>query len=125
MSYIQRFDVALTTDASGNAQGYTPAFTGKILAVHWVKPGSGGITSATVAITSEATGETILSVSSLNASTSYYPRGPIHTTAGVAQLYAAAGLPVTDQIGLANDRVSIAVSSGGNTLSATCRIVVG
>jgi hypothetical protein len=42
-------------------------------------------------ITSEATGETIWSESSVNASATRAPRQATHSTAGVASLYAASG----------------------------------
>ena len=123
---IERDVIAVTTDGSGNATAYSSRpFTGRILGVHWIKPGSNAITGATFALTAEATGEPILSVSSVSASADWYPRGPVHTVAGVAQLYASAGLPVTDPIAIANDRVKIQISSGGANANGTFHIVVG
>lgn len=123
---VERDVITVTTDTGGAATVFSSKpFTGRVLAIHWVKPGSGGITGATFTITSEATGESILSVSSVSSSTDWYPRGPVHTIAGAAVLYAAAGQPVTDAIAIVNDRVKIVVASGGNTLTGTFHIVIG
>ena len=37
MSYIQRYVVTVTTDKEGDGIGYTPAVTGKVSAIHYVK----------------------------------------------------------------------------------------
>lgn len=121
---ISRFTIPVLTSAGGAANVFSPNFTGEILAVHVIVPGSGGIASAAIAATSEATGEPILSVSGVSASAFYYPRSPRHTDAGVAQLYAAAGLPVTDRFGLAQDRIAFAITGAGNAKAATIIVIV-
>jgi hypothetical protein len=122
---VERFILTPTTDASGNATVYTPNTTGRVLGIAWVKPGSGGITGATFTITAEATGEAILTASSVSASASYYPRVPTVSTANAAALYAAAGTAVNDHLYISNDRVKIVVASGGNTLTGTFHILIG
>jgi hypothetical protein len=121
---IERLTVAAQTNASGAATLVTPSFTGRLLAIHWVKPASGGITGATFAVTSVNTGEAVLSVSSISSSQDWYPRGPVHTVAGVAQLYAAAGLPITDQLAFFEDQLQIVISSGGNALVGTFTFII-
>jgi hypothetical protein len=76
-------------------------------------------------ITSEATGETIWTQTAVNASVTVAPRQPTHTTAGVASLYAAAGVAVNDYVGLATDRIKVAISSGGSTHTGTFYFLIG
>jgi hypothetical protein len=124
LSFAQRFDVPVVTAADGSATVFAGPITGKIAAIHWVKPGSGGISNAGLALTVEATGESILNVSGVNASASWYPRVALCDVTGAALLFAAGGKPVTDQVALANDRVQLAVTGGGNALAGTLRVVV-
>lgn len=124
MSYAERHAVTLTTDAGGDCTAYSPVVTGKVSQLRWVKPGSGGITNATFAVTSEATGETIWSEAAISASVTLAPRQATHSTAGAAALYAAGGAAVSDKIALAQDRVKIVVSGGGNTLTGVLHIVI-
>lgn len=121
MSFAQRFVVPVTTDASGNATAFSPIITGKISTIRYVKTSFAD--GVDFAITAEATGENIWTQSDVNASATVAPRQPIHGTDGVASLYAAAGKAVQDKIALANDRVQIAISSGGNATSGAFHIV--
>lgn len=123
MSFAQRLEVAVTTDASGDVTAYSDTVTGKLSQIRWVKPGSGGITNATFLITSEATGETLWSEAAISASATRAPRQATHSTAGAAALYAAGGAAVLDKIALAEDRVKIVVSGGGNVLTGTFYLV--
>jgi hypothetical protein len=124
MSYASREVVTVTTDTNGDATAYSGVVTGKLSQIRWVKPGSGGITGATFAITAEATGETLWGEASISASATRAPRQATHTTDGAASLYAAAGVAVNDKIALANDRVKIVVSGGGSVLTGTFHIVL-
>lgn len=121
---FQRVSVTPKTDASGNATVYSENVTGELRAIVWVKPGSGGITGATFAVTNETTGETLLSVSSVSASANYYPRGATASTANAASLYASGGTAVNDRLVLVNDRIKLVVSSGGNTLTGTMYFIL-
>lgn len=121
--YVERHVVEVTTDASGDATAFTPTVTGRVLAIHYVKDDFA--TGVDFTITAEATGETIWSEVDVNASKSVAPRAAIHTTAGVAALYAASGEEVVDKIGLANDRVKIVIANGGNAKSGTFHVVIG
>lgn len=66
MSFIQRFEVAVTTIADGSATAYTPNFTGKLSQIRYVKTDYAAGVDFT--ITSEATGETIWTQADVNAS---------------------------------------------------------
>lgn len=120
----RRFSVTATTASDGTATAYSPYLSGKLSAIHYVKPGAASYTDGVdFTITAEATGETLWTEANVNASTSRYPRAATHSTAGVASLYAAGGTAVQDQIVLSRDRVKIVLASGGDTKSGTFIIV--
>lgn len=121
--YAERHVVELTTDADGAATGYTPAVTGRVLAIHYVKDDFADGVDFTV--TSEATGQSLWAESDVNASASRAPRQPTHGQDGSASLYAAEGEPVEDYLALAQDRVKIVVAQGGDTKSGAFHVVIG
>jgi hypothetical protein len=119
---VRRLPVSVTTDGSGDATVYSGKVSGKLVAIEYVKDDfDNGIT---VAVTAEATGETLWSEAAVNASAIRRTRAPVHTTAGVALLYAALGTEVEDVIRLGWDRVKIVVSSGGDTTSGTFNVIM-
>jgi len=122
MSYIQRFTVTATTIADGSATAYSPNFTGKISQIRYVKTDYAAGVDFT--ITAEATGETIWTQSDVNASVTVAPRQATHSTAGVAELFAAGGTAVSDKIAIASDRVKIVIAQGGDTKTGTFHILV-
>ncbi|RKQ70125.1 hypothetical protein [Oceanibaculum indicum] len=121
--YAARHVVALTTNSSGAAEAYSDTVTGRVLAIRYVKDSFANGVDFT--ITAEATGETIWAENDVNASASRAPRQGTHGTDGAAALYASGGTAVRDFIYLANDRVKIAVASGGNATSGTFHILIG
>lgn len=121
--YAERHEVPLTTDASGDATGYTPVITGRILGVRYVKDDFAD--GVDFEITLEATGETVWDEDNVNASATRSPRQATHSTAGVAALYASGGEAVGGYIVAANDRVKIVVANGGDTKSGTFHVIVG
>jgi hypothetical protein len=125
MSYVQRLTVPVTTAADGSATAYSENVSGRISAVRYVKPGSGGFDDgSTITLTAEATGETIWTEANVNASATRAPRQATHSTAGAAALYAAGGAAVADKIALANDRVKIVIAAGGNAKSGALFITL-
>lgn len=110
----RKFTVVPVT-GTATATAYSPWLSGFIESIEYVKDGtipySDGVDAT---ITSEQTGAAIVTLTDVNASTKVYPRGPTHTTAGVAAAYASAGSPVLDRIALGRDRVKIAIAAGGN-----------
>lgn len=116
------FVVAITTEADGSATAYTPYCSGAVSSIRYAKGDFAD--GADFTITADATGETIWSESDVNASKACYPRAGVHSTAGVAALYAAGGTAVTDRIRLSRDRVKIVIAQGGNAKTGTFHVVV-
>ena len=122
MSYAAREVVTVTTIADGSATAYSGVLTGKLSQIRYVKTDFAD--ASTFTITAEATGETLWTESSVNASATRAPRQATHSTAGAAALFAAGGAAVLDKIALANDRVKIVIASGGNTKTGVFHIVM-
>jgi len=124
VSYIQRYVVTVNTDEKGDGVGYTPAVTGKVSAIHYVKDTSNAYpVGAHVVVTAEATGEAILEAGVFGPRQTFAPRQPTHSTTGAPALYASSN-PVLDSICLANDRIKIAVSNGGDTKTGIFHVVI-
>lgn len=121
--YAERHVVPLTTDASGAATAYSPAVTGRILAVRYVKTDFAD--GADFTVTLEGTGETVWAESDVNASATRAPRQATHSTAGAAALYAAGGAAVSDYVVAVQDRVKVVVAQGGNTKTGAVHLIVG
>ena len=119
---IRRFVVPVTTAADGSATAYTPYLSGEIMQISYLKTDYADGVDFT--ITGEATGQTIWAESNVNAAKNCFPREAIHSTAGVAALYAAGGTSVNDRIALSRDRVKIVIAQGGNTKTGTFHVVV-
>ncbi len=125
MSYIQRLTVPVTTAADGSATVFSDRATGKITTIRYVKDGTNGFADgSTMTVTAEATGESIWTESNVNASATRAPRQATHSAAGAAALYASGGVGVNDKIAIANDRVKIVITSGGNAKTGTFFIVL-
>ena len=123
--YAQRFTVPVTTASDGTATAYTPVFTGQVLSIGYVKDGTVPFSNGVAfAVTSEATGQTVWGQTGVNASATVSPRQATHGTDGTASLFAAAGTAVQGPIVLANDRLQIAVSGGGNAKAGSFVVIV-
>lgn len=122
MSFIQRFTVPVTTAADGTATAYTPAFTGRINQIRYVKDDFDAGVDFT--ITLEGTGENVWTESNVNASATRAPRQATHGVDGSAALYAALGTAVLDKIAVAQDRVKIVIAQGGNAKNGTFHVLV-
>lgn len=115
MSFARRLSVTITTNASGDGTGYINVDYGLLSQLRYAKASSGGYSDGVdIVVTIEGTGEAVLSVSNTNASATWAPRQPTHTTAGVASVYASTD-GVLDKIAIADDRIKIVVSNGGDT----------
>lgn len=121
--YAERHAVSLTTAADGSATGYTPVVSGRVLSLRYVKTDFAN--GVDFNVTAEQSGETIWAENDVNSSATRYPRAATHSTAGVAALFAAGGAAVNDAIMVANDRIKIAVASGGDTKSGVVHVIVG
>lgn len=118
-----RQTVTITTNASGAGTGYTDVVNGRILHIRYVKTDFDN--GSTFTVTGETTGASIWTESSVNASAERLPKQPTHSLLGVAALYASGGTAVLDYVVIANERIKIAVTSGGNTKTGTFHITVG
>lgn len=119
---MRRYKVAITTAADGSATAYTPRAAGKIHSIQYLKTDFADGVDFT--ITTEATGESVISKSDVNASAVFYPRAPTHSQTGTPLLYAADGAAVADKIALASDRLKIVVAQGGNAKSGAVHVLV-
>ena len=117
--YAERHLVTITTDASGDGEGFTPDLTGRIISVQYVKPSSGGYADGVdFAIVGEITGQDIWTQDNVNASATVAPRQAIQTTAGVG------GTSLFDYVVLARERVKITVDDGGNAATGSFYVTV-
>lgn len=119
---IRRFVVTAVTDASGDAEVYSPHLSGALISFRYVKTDFDA--GVDFVVTAEGTGQTLWSEEDVDASATRYPRAGLHDTAGVASLYAALGEAVNGKIVLAADRVKVVVSSGGDTKTGVFHITV-
>ncbi len=119
---MRRQELLVTTAADGSATATSPRLSGKIHSIQYQKVDFADTVDFT--ITAEKTGESILTAANVTASKSFYPRAPTQAQDGTAALYAASGTPVSDKIGIANDRVKIVIAQGGNIKSGKFHILV-
>lgn len=124
--HVEKRQVSVTVNSSGDGTGYTENVTGRILSVIYEKASSGGYDNGVdFVVTVEETGQIIWDEDDVNASAIRAPRQPIHSQVGVAALYAGGGSPVLDHIVLANQRIKVVVASGGDTKTGTFKFLVG
>jgi hypothetical protein len=122
--YAKRYTIAMAVDASGDFTGYSSEpVTGKIIAILYTKVDFAN--GSTMTLTGEESGTAIWSEAAVNASAVRAPRQAIHSTVGVAALYAAGGAAVLDSIVIANERLKIVVASGGVSKTGTLTVIVG
>lgn len=115
MSFVRRLTVQVTTAADGSVTAFSESIDcGLLSQIRYLKT---DFADGSTLITSEATGETLWSESGVNASATRAPRQATHGTNGAAALYAAGGAAVLEKIALANDRIKIVISGGGNAKS--------
>lgn len=119
---IRRHEVTVTTASDGSATAYSPALSGYLVSIQYVKTDYADGVDFT--ITGEANGQAIWSESDVNAAVTKAPRLATHTVAGAAALYAAGGVAVLDKIALSRDRVKIVLAQGGNAKVGKFVIIV-
>jgi hypothetical protein len=124
MNY-RRLVVPVTTDASGNAQAFTPSFSGEIVSVQYVADGTSPfVNTVDFTITLEATGQGLWTESNIAAAKTVAPTQPVHDQVGAAALFAAGGTALRRSIVAADDRVSIALAQGGNATKGSFTVTV-
>lgn len=124
--YAVKHRVDITTDENGDGEGFTPVVNGRVLAISYVKPTTGGYADTVdFDIETETSLVEVWDEDNVTASKSVAPRMATHTTAGVAAVFASAGEPVLDYVPVANERIKITVENGGNAGTGTFYVIVG
>lgn len=121
--HIERYVVDITTNSSGAGEGYTPVANGAVLQIQYDKTDFDN--GSTMTVTGERTGLAIWSETGVNADALRAPRQPLHTQAGAAMLHASGGTALPGLIHVADERIKIAVTSGGNVKSGRYWVTVG
>ena len=109
---IERRHIQVTTLADGTKTVYTDSVNGRLMSIAYVKTSFDD--GVEFVIKTESTQTPLWSEAAVNASVVKYPRAQMHTTAGAAINIIAGGEPQVCEIPIWNERISIAVSSGGN-----------
>jgi hypothetical protein len=123
---MRRLSVAVTTDGSGNATGYTEPVSGWVAAIAYVPHASTPLdTGADITITGNTSGIPIVTITDLGTvAVTVHPRAATKSTAAAAALYAAGGTAVNDRIPVADEAIKIVVASGAATKSGTFHVYV-
>lgn len=125
--YVERHEVAVLTDGSGDFSGFTPLVSGRVWQVCYTPDGTSPLdTGADLDITGESSGVVIANHDNIGtaAFTRAY-RQATHGVDGSASLYAAAGEPVETPVVVANERIKVAIAQGGAAKQGTFHIYVG
>lgn len=125
---MTRYDFTLAVNASGAATVYSAdAVHGEVRQIRYVPDGSTPLdTGADLTITAEGSGLVIATLTDIGTSAvQWAPRQAVHSVAGAAALYAAAGTAVTDRIGIVGERIKVVVAQGGVSKTGTLYIWVG
>lgn len=113
-----------TTDASGDATVYTEAIRGRLLEVLFVDTDTDA--GADFTITTEDSGQAIVTLTNAGATGKWRPRQKIQDAAGADVSYEATDTKdVHDFIYIANERIKIVVAQGGATKSGTFTFIYG
>ncbi len=104
--------VTLVTAADGSATGYTDAANGRLVAFRYIKTDFADGVDFT--ITSESSLQTLWTELNVNAAGIRYPLTAAHSTAGVAVTYDGTR-PILLSPLLFNERIKVAIASGGDT----------
>lgn len=113
---VMQIDVE--TDASGAATAYFPKALGYVHSIRYIKDDYDN--GVTFAITNETNSQGIWSEAAVNASATRFPRLLGHTAAGAT----LSALAAAERAFLANERVKVVISSGGNVKSGSFELVV-
>ena len=126
---INRILINVPTNASQAANVTCDELViGEILSVEYVKPASNGYSNgSTITVVLRkpdgSPDETLLGITGMNASATYYPRVPLHSTTGGAITYDGTNPAVDTVSASAGDKINIVVSSGGASKDAKFFIV--
>lgn len=118
----RRFTIPAVVAADGTGTFYSPYLSGMLESIQYVKTDYADGVDFT--ITAEATGETLWTEANVNAAVTKRPRAARHSTAGIAELYAAGGTAVTDKIALSRDRVKVVIAQGGVSTTGSFVVII-
>lgn len=126
MSFAKSYSVSATTNGSGDATVYTDGpVNGRIAQIIYTADGTSPFASTVdFTITGNTTGQSILAVTNVSASTTYAPRIATCSTAGANSLYAAGGTAVNDLIAVADEKIKIVVAQGGSAKVGTFTFIL-
>ena len=122
--YAERHSITFTTHSSaGTVTAYTDKeVTGRILQVQYVKDDLAN--GSTITLTGNTTGIPIMAISAMNASATHLPRRATTDQDGAAITYDQTAA-VHEAVVLVQEKVKLAISSGGNSKSGEIIITVG
>ena len=122
---MQRARLTIKTNVDGDGIGYIGKITsGHIWTIRYVKDDYDD--GVGIVITGETSGIEILTLAAMNATVTKNPRGNAHEiTDGTDSEYASQDQPVKVLIPLANERIKVVVSAGGNTKSGLFYFWIG
>lgn len=121
--HLERHSVSLTTDASGDVTGYTPAVTGRVLGVIYTK--TDFTDGVDITVSTETTLQTVVTLTNQNSSVKVYPRSPVQDETGANALHAAGGTSLRDAIYAVSERIKVVVAQGGNAKTGAVTVIVG
>lgn len=121
---VYKITKTVTTDSTGAAEVEAGPFTGKLVNVIYTKPATGGYTDGVDFDLVTETGIDVWNEDDVDASKTVAPQQPLHSSAGVALVYAAAGEAITGPIYLANEKITITIANGGDTKSGQFDFIV-
>lgn len=124
---VKVLTVAVTTNGSGAATGYTAPVSGLVRAIAYVPHGTTPIdTNGDIVVSANTSGMAILTKANIGTSAvQWFPRAPTAAVAdGAALLYAGGGAAVCDLIPVADEAVKIVVANGADTKSGTFYVFI-
>lgn len=117
--HVERHVIDVVTTTGGSAEVYTPTVTGRVASIVYQRDASAHFaTGVDFTVSAEATAEAIWAGTDVNASVAVSPVRAATLILGDASTIRE------DQIHVANDRVKIVVSNGGNTRRGRFHVVV-
>lgn len=118
MSYPQIQSVGITTTTGGAATVYTDVIRGRVAAVKYTKAGSSPLAStADITVTLEDSGQAVVTLTNINATTTVYPVAAATVQSGAASTLTEA------HIYAVGERLKCVVAQGGNTKVGTITVV--
>jgi hypothetical protein len=124
---LKKHTIAITTNSSGAATGYTPPVSGFVRAIVYVPHGTTPLdTNGDIVVTGNTSSIAILTKANIGtSSTSWQPRAATHAVGdGSALLYASGGTAQCDLVPVADEAIKLVVAQGGDALSGTFYVYV-